>query len=288
MEDLEARLAKAEQALAAVSRERDILRAAIHAMPAAIATVTGPQHVFVLANKGWQEAVGKDEPVGRPVREVLPELESQGFHELLDRVFATGEPFVGERVPVELPGKGTSNTETRYFTFHYIPLRLDGSEEIVGIVSHAIDVSVQVHAEQQSKALLDRLDAAQQELLRELSTPLIPLADGLVVMPLIGQFDRPRAQLVLETLLYGVSHHRARIAILDVTGVRAMDGTVAASLLAAARAASLLGARVILSGIDPNAARSLVDLDADLTGVLTHGTLQSAVAYALSLRKGAL
>lgn len=286
MDDLKTRLATAERALEEMTRERDILRAVLLDMPATIAVVLGPDHVFALANKRWQDESGQHEPTGRPAMEVLPELESQGFKALLDRVLATGEPYVGHEVPFTLTHAGTGETEQHYVTFSYLPIRLEESGEIVGVQSHAIDVTAQVLAEQQRNELRERLEAAQQEVLRELSTPLIPLAEGLVVMPLIGMLDSARAQLVMETLLQGIVAHRAQIAILDVTGVRAMDGAVAESLVRAARAARLLGAEVILTGLDPAAARTLVEISTDLSGVLTLGTLQAGVAYALNCREG--
>lgn len=284
-EDLKARLAEAERALEVVTSERDLYRAVMLEMPAVVAILRGPDHVIHLANKLWLDATGRHDAVGRPSREALPELESQGFHTLLDRVFTTGEPFIGREVPVDLNRAGTGELERRYYTFYYLPIRPAG-EAIVGIQVHAVDVTTQVLAEQQQKVFRERLETAQQEALRELSTPLIPLAEGLVVMPIIGLLDSARAQLVMETLLSGIVAHQARIAILDVTGVRAMDGAVAESLVRAARAARLLGAEVILTGIEPGAARALVEVSADLTGVQTLGTLQAGVAHALSRPDG--
>lgn len=285
-DDLKTRLATAERALEEVTRERDILRAALMDMPAAVVLVLGPDHVFALANKRWQDQTGQREPIGRPAVEVLPELESQGFKALLDRVLTTGEPYVGQEVPFTVTHAGTGETEQLYVSFSYLPVRLEESGEIVGVQTYSVDVTAQVLAERRRKELQERLETAQQEILRELSTPLIPLAEGLVVMPLIGLLDSARAQLVMETLLQGIVAHRAQIAILDVTGVRAMDGAVAASLVRAARAARLLGAEVILTGLDPTAARTLAEISTDLEGVLTLGTLQAGVAYALGRREG--
>jgi len=110
-----------------------------------------------------------------------------------------------------------------------------------------------------------------------------------VIMPLIGSIDSARAQQVLETLLEGVVRARARTAIIDITGVPVVDTQVADALLRAARAAGLLGARVVLTGISPEVAQTLVQLGADLSRITTKATLQSAVADALrtaARRKG--
>ncbi len=121
----------------------------------------------------------------------------------------------------------------------------------------------------------------QEAALRELSTPLIPISDRVVVMPLIGAIDSRRAQQVLETLLHGLADSRADRAILDITGVLVVDTQVANALVAAAQAVKLLGATVILTGIHPEVAQTLVGLGIDLRGIVTCGTLQSGIAYAL-------
>ncbi|WP_437600796.1 STAS domain-containing protein [Sorangium sp. So ce590] len=103
-------------------------------------------------------------------------------------------------------------------------------------------------------------------------------------MPLIGFFDSARASRIIETLLQGVARHSARIAIIDITGVKAVDVSVAEMLVQAARAAGLLGADVVLTGIRPAIARTLIGLDIDLRGLVTEGTLQGGIAYALKRR----
>lgn len=121
----------------------------------------------------------------------------------------------------------------------------------------------------------------QQAVLAELSTPLVPIADGVIAMPLVGAIDSARAQLIMETLLQGISDLQAETAILDITGVRVVDTQVANALLRAAQAAKLLGARVVLTGISAEVAQALVHLGADLGGIVTRSDLQSGIAYAL-------
>jgi anti-anti-sigma regulatory factor len=150
----------------------------------------------------------------------------------------------------------------------------DSAGNVVGVLSQTEDVTEQTRVQEQ-------LLATQEETLRELSTPLIPVADGLVIMPLIGTIDSRRAQQVIESLLQGVTEHRAAIVILDITGVPIVDTQVAGALLRAAQAVNLLGARVILTGIRPEIAQTLVGLGVDLGQITTRGSLQSGIAYAL-------
>jgi len=121
----------------------------------------------------------------------------------------------------------------------------------------------------------------QATALMELSTPLIPISDDVLVMPLIGMMDTMRAHQVLDTLLSGIGKSRARIAILDITGVGIVDTQVANMLITAARAAQLLGAKVVLTGIRPEVANTLVGLGAELSDIVTRGTLQSGIQYAM-------
>ncbi len=126
-----------------------------------------------------------------------------------------------------------------------------------------------------------RIKDAQQETLRELSTPLMPLADHVIAMPLIGTIDEIRAKQIMETILDGVSQYRAEVAILDITGVKTVDTQVAHALLHTAHAVKMLGAQVIITGIRPPIAQVLVQLGVDMAGIITRSTLQSGIAYAL-------
>jgi rsbT co-antagonist protein RsbR len=147
------------------------------------------------------------------------------------------------------------------------------------------DMTDQLRAEQERMALQEQVIQAQQAALRELSTPLIPLADGIVAMPLVGTIDSRRAQQVVEELLQGVAGNRAATAIIDITGVPLVDTQVAGALMRAAQAVELLGARVILTGIRPEVAQTLVGIGVSLGSIVTRSNLQDGIAYALRTAK---
>jgi len=147
--------------------------------------------------------------------------------------------------------------------------------EIVGSLQ---DVTEKRHAE--------KLIEAQAAALNELSTPLIPISDDVVVMPLIGTIDSERARQVIEALLEGIAKSRAGTAILDITGVPVVDTQVASALLRAAKAVELLGAEIVLTGIRPVIAQTLVTIGADLSGIVTRGTLKSGIEYATRKARG--
>jgi rsbT co-antagonist protein RsbR len=122
---------------------------------------------------------------------------------------------------------------------------------------------------------------AQQEQLAELSTPVVKLWEGILAIPLIGTLDSMRSQAATESLLDQIVKQQAKVAILDITGVTAVDTLVAQHLLKTAMAARLMGAECIISGIRPQIAQTMVQLGIDLGEVATRATLADAFAYAL-------
>lgn len=139
-------------------------------------------------------------------------------------------------------------------------------------------------AEDQRVAMQAQIIAMQEATIRELESPLLPIAKGVVVMPLVGEINEARALQIIENLLTGIARSQASVVILDITGVRSVDDKVATVLLQAAGAARLLGTRVVLTGASPNIAVILVNLGADLSGIVTLGTLQAGIAWALRPR----
>jgi len=130
-------------------------------------------------------------------------------------------------------------------------------------------------------ALHEQIIAAQRTRLLELSTPLIPITDRILVMPLIGTMDVDRAQQAIEAMLQGASGRSAEFVILDITGIKHVDEGVASMLLVAASGLRLLGTRTVITGIRSEVARTLVQLDTSLQGVVTKATLQDGIAVAM-------
>jgi|GEM_PF-2381548 len=141
-------------------------------------------------------------------------------------------------------------------------------------------------AEEDRARLQEKVIRMQAALLEELSTPLIPLSEKIVIMPLVGTIDAKRATQVLEVVSQGVVARGARIAIIDITGVPTVDAHVAGALVQSSQAVRLLGAEVVLTGIRSKVARSLVDLGVDLSGLVTRSKLQAGISYAHSRLSG--
>jgi anti-anti-sigma factor len=121
----------------------------------------------------------------------------------------------------------------------------------------------------------------QQQLIRELSTPLIPISDTVMVMPLIGAISTSRATQITEAALEAVSRQGTQVLIIDITGVAVVDTSVINHLLQMAQATQLLGTSVVLVGISPEVAQTIVQLGLDLSRIVTRSTLQAGLEYAV-------
>lgn len=117
---------------------------------------------------------------------------------------------------------------------------------------------------------------------RQLSIPIAPIYEGVLAIPLVGAMDAYRAEVLTERVLKELTHSRAQILLLDISGVTAIDREIASYLLRVAQAARLLGAEMVWVGISPEAARIITHLDVDLSGLITLRSLQDGLAYALS------
>ena len=231
---------------------------------------------YVLVNRHFERLMGlsRDAVLGRTDRDVMPPELAEGFTQSERQVVVTEAPLVKEE-QLLLEGRD------HYFVTTRFPL-LDSRGKLYAVCGISVEVTESRAAETEAQRLKDEIIRLQEAKLRALSTPLLPIASGVVAMPLIGNIDTPRAQQVLETLLQGIVAHQASMVILDVTGVPIIDTQVASALVRAARAVNLLGAQVLLTGIQPAIARTLVELGADLGGILIRSTLDSGIAYALA------
>lgn len=160
---------RADLERAELSRFREVFEAA----PAWIVVTRGEDHVFEMANSAFHDMVGEREVVGRSARAALPELEGEGYFELLDRVYETGETVEDEERPLRLQTEET--TEQRYINFVFQPRREDGG--VVGVIGHGVDVTEQVER---------RRKAEEQQ--RNLDRILETSADGILLTDADGEF----------------------------------------------------------------------------------------------------
>lgn len=207
---------------------------------------------------------GSAEILGQPVAQLMPGFSVASAGASAVRREELGQREDGSEIPLELA----------------LSSMCVGAQRLTMVIARDISDRKQMEAERDQ--IQQTIIQAQAATLEALATPLIPVTDQIVVMPLIGALDQRRVQQVIMALLHGVEAHAAQVAILDITGVPAIDTRVAQGLLDAAHAVRLLGARVVLTGIRPEVAHALTALSIDLRAIVTRSTLQDGIAYALA------
>src|SRR6266511_3316024 len=249
--------------------------------------------ILVESEKRFEECLDVIRTVNHAVLRLFGYPKEAIIGQSLDLLFAS-EGLAGEKFTAITSKKGHSieETERRTKDGQVFPVSLSTSAmlgangQIEGVVCIVRDISERKQVEEALRRSIMQEETihAQAAALAELSTPLIPINDQVVVMPLVGKVDTRRAQDVMETLLHGVAASGAQVAILDITGVPVVDTQIANVLVQAAQAVKLLGAQAVLTGIRPEVAQTLVDLDVDLKGIVTHSTLQSGIAAMVGRR----
>ncbi|MBC8074526.1 MAG: PAS domain-containing protein [Chloroflexales bacterium] len=255
-----------------------LLQGFIENIPSGVSVVDRERRILLINRQIEQNmGISRDQIVGKLQEELFPQEVVDEWAVSDRQVFDSGQPISAENVAPLPDGDHT-------FMSIKFPLA-DADGHVYAIGNIVTDITDQKRAEHEQLALREEIIAGQQSALRELSTPLIPIAKGVVAMPIVGAIDSRRAQQIMESLLEGISALQAETAILDITGVRVVDTQVAQALLQAAKAAELLGAQVVLTGIGAEVAQSLVQLGADMSSIVTRSNLQAGIAFALESRQ---
>jgi len=146
-------------------------------------------------------------------------------------------------------------------------------------------------ADEEKARLLAELQSREEsqrhllETVRALSSPIIPLGAGIIAMPIIGTVDSGRAQQIRVALLRAVAASRARVVIMDITGLTVVDTAVAQALLQTAQGVEMLGARPVLVGIRSEVAQTLIGMGVDMSGIVTRAKLQEGLEYGRAVIK---
>src|SRR5918999_529478 len=156
--------------------------------------------------------------------------------------------------------------------FDYLNQVLDAYEPAANRIANTVAINFVQERE--------RIIRQQQEAIRELSTPVLQVRERLLILPIIGVLDSQRARQVTEQLLRGIRSNRAKVVVVDITGVPTVDSTVANHLVQTVEASRLMGASVIITGLSSEIAQTLVTIGVDLSTIKTVGDLQGGLEEA--------
>jgi anti-anti-sigma regulatory factor len=248
----------------------------------------GQEALLVRAGVGWKEGLvgtarfktGTESQAGLSLLSGRPTIVEDLGIETRFRVSETlREHGAMSGMNVIIPGRGSPygvlavySTEPRIFSgddIHFL-------QSIANVLGTAIE-----------RAKADEAISRQQEAIRKLSTPVLQVRQGLLIVPMIGEVDSGRAGQLTEQLLRAIRRQRAKVAVIDVTGTATIDSTVANRLMQTVQAARLLGAKVIITGLSSEFARTLVQLGVDFSKLATMGDLQGGIEEGARLLEGA-
>ncbi len=242
-----------------------------------IATADGEGHITYV-NPGGARMLGYDAPeeiIGKAIADThLPED--------IQRVGEEGIPTAMEK------GEWRGENRLLHRDGHLIPVDqtifpIYGKDgEIRMMATIMVDITERKRDEEVQERLQQEIIEAQRLALQELSTPIIPVMDRVIVMPLVGSIDTMRARDIMRALLEGISAHRASYVILDVTGVPIMDTGIVNHINKTIQAAQLKGAQTIVTGISDAVAEAVVDLGIDWSAVETLSDLRTGLIVALN------
>jgi rsbT co-antagonist protein RsbR len=273
-----------KQQLAQVRAERDMLRLVVDTLPDIIYVKDAQSH-HIFGNKAKLALYGADSQdviLGKTDLELHPE-NGAAYLASEQEMLQSRQPIINREEEVDR-GDGSRGwiltTKIPFFGE-------DGA--VLGFVGIGRDISEMkdIQRRTQEQQVLIEAQAAQ---LRKLSTPVIPIFDQILVLPLVGEIDETRSRDMMRSVLAGVANYRARVVIIDLTGVPLVDTHVAQNLLQCLRAARLKGANTILTGISDSVAETIVDLgvdfgDVELASSLADGLILAFQRIGVAVRK---
>lgn len=278
--ELQARVAELEHTEQALRASEEHVRLFVEHTPAAVAMLDRDMR-YLMASRRWliDYDLGDQDILGRTHYEIFPDIPDK-WKDIHQRTLA-GAIEGKEEDPWERADGGMDWLSWKTYPWH------DSSGEVGGLIFFTEVVTKRVLDQQalrDSEAQLREINMQQQQLLdviREISTPVMPVHDEVLVLPLVGTIDSARSARIMETLLTGIQENSAEVVIIDITGVPIVDTAVANHLIQATRAATLLGAHCVLVGVSAEVAQTLVQLGVNLSTLVTRSNLQAGITYAL-------
>jgi rsbT co-antagonist protein RsbR len=229
----------------------------------------------VSSSKAKGTGLSRKDFVGKTDFDFFSEKEAKEMLEEEQKIIDSGKPLVDKVQKIEMPDgkeKWLSATKVPFY---------DKKGNVIGTLGISRDVTrlKTLELEKEKKIV------AQREELIELSTPVIDVWEGVLTVPILGSLDSERASRISETLLTQIVEKRANAAIIDISGITAVDSAVADRLIRAAKAVKLVGAEAILTGVGVEIAQTIADLGIDMEGLKTMSTLKDGLKYIIDRKK---
>jgi rsbT co-antagonist protein RsbR len=250
---------------------------------------------FQLADEGLREDLMSNEDLRQQSTELIDALVDNLKDENLEHPessdFETAMDILSA-ISISRAKQGFTSRETGVFVFSLKQALLSLLQQEIRDPQELYEQSQKVHAfiDYFGVATFETFIKGREEVIlrqtdeiTEISTPVIQVWDGILALPIIGTLDSARTQVVMENLLQKIVETGSSIAILDISGVPAVDSLVAQHLIKTVSATRLMGAECIISGIRPEIAQTVVHLGIDLSGVLTKSSLASALKASFSI-----
>jgi rsbT co-antagonist protein RsbR len=281
----------------ALAAENDALHAMVDALPG-LAFIKTSEGRYVLVNQAYADihSMTIEEVLRRSQLEVHQNEESMGFLRVDQEVIRTGRTIIQRETVTRKNGEVRTVETTKRPV-----VRRSGEVQVLGF---ALDITDRKRAEDardeaeretmaaavatqreaaEKAALASELDRqlavirAQHQQILELSAPILEIGEGVIAVPLVGALDDARTAALTERLLLTITERHVLHVILDLTGIEAVDTTMADRLIMIVKAIGLLGGRAVITGIRPAVAQTMVKLDASLSGLSTQRTLRDAL-----------
>ena len=272
-ENLEKKIKALETENKKLKLDRNLLNSLLKHMPENV-YFKDKESKFIRISKAFADYLGFDndkEILGKTDFDLFDEEHARPAFEDEQKIMETAEPLQKEEKEVYPDGSEKWVETTK------VP-RYDEKGNIVGTFGISRDITEKKLWEQQRE---EKLEAQREELI-ELSTPVIDVWDGVLTVPILGSLDSERASRVSEALLTEIVEKRAGVAIIDISGISAVDSAVADRLIRTAKAVRLVGAEAILTGVGVEIAQTIADLGIDMEGLKTMSTLKDGLRYVIS------
>jgi anti-anti-sigma regulatory factor len=241
-------------------------------LPDVLYVVDLQSYRILVANRALREMIGED-PTGKECFAALYGFAAPCDFCTIDIIQKDRKPYTWERY---------NECFGRHYQITDQILRWPDGRDVR--VEVAVDVTDRKRSEDELRRLVEERTRTIEEQTREileLSTPIMQVWEGVILAPLIGTLDSARSQQLMEVLLDSVVKHGAAVALVDITGVPLVDTQTTRNLIDTIAAVRLLGAEVVLTGIRPAIAQTLVHLGVDLSGVITRSSLAAGLRVAL-------